>query len=226
MPLASLRNLCVQSSRLARFRMSHCLSASQSLRQVRYSSSKSDRSDDFDYRSTSEAKALQKTQYGVEVYVGSMKSMVRNVKMFSLSTSLASLCAQPYLVSRAAELPLFVKAVLFGGFSFIFCTPLLLHVFTRQYVTSLHYDAATEQFTAVVYNLVLRRKLVRFTAKDTQPPHSAFSLLANCEVRGLPLYFHLPDFIDLSYYQKMMRYIGDGDIVPPSERKTGHENDD
>jgi hypothetical protein len=149
---------------------------------------------------------LKQTKYGAEVYVGSLHRMVRNVKMFSLSTSLVSLCAQPYVITRAAELPAFVNAVLLGGFLFIFMTPILLHLLTRQYVLALYYNARSDRYTALVYTIFLRLKAIQFAANETQPPTSRFSAMANCEVRGTPMFFYQPDFIDLRVYEKMMRY--------------------
>lgn len=43
-----------------------------------------------------------------------------------------------------------------GGF-FTFVTPLLLHFITKKYVTELHYNPQTEEYTATTISLLLQK---------------------------------------------------------------------
>lgn len=83
--------------------------------------------------------------------------------MFSLTTSIVGVCAQPMLYQKAAELgsstPVIVALCGFIGF-FTFITPFLIHFVTKKYVTELHYDAANKEYIATIINFFMMKKQV------------------------------------------------------------------
>lgn len=99
----------------------------------------------------SEAKDLKR------IYYGTLAPRMRMVKLFSLTTSLAGLAAQPVLMEQGIKIggtgmAIFLCSV--GGF-FTFVTPLLLHFVTKKYVTELHYNQATDEYIATTISLIL-----------------------------------------------------------------------
>lgn len=85
--------------------------------------------------------------------------------MFSLTTSVVGVMAQPVLYEQASKLgssvPLTVVVCGFVGF-FTFVTPFLIHVVTKKYVTELHFDPLTQEYIATIISFFLTKKQLRF----------------------------------------------------------------
>jgi len=93
------------------------------------------------------------------IYYGSLAPRMKLVKLFSLTTSLAGIAAQPILMEQGMKIGGTGMAVLLctvGGF-FTFVTPLLLHFVTKKYVTELHYNSVTDEYTATTISLILMK---------------------------------------------------------------------
>lgn len=93
------------------------------------------------------------------VYYGSLAPRMKLVKLFSLTTSLAGIAAQPILMEQGMKIGgtgMAVALCTVGGF-FTFVTPLLLHFITKKYVTELHYNPVTEEYTATTISLILMK---------------------------------------------------------------------
>lgn len=93
------------------------------------------------------------------VYYGSLTPRMKVVKVFSLTTSLAGLAAQPILLEQGMQMGgVGLAAFLcgFGGF-FTFVTPLLLHFITKKYVTEIYFNPKTNEYTATTISLFLMK---------------------------------------------------------------------
>lgn len=93
------------------------------------------------------------------VYYGSLAPRMKLVKLFSLTTSLAGIAAQPILMEQGMKIGgtgMAVALCTVGGF-FTFVTPLLLHFITKKYVTELHYNPVTEEYTATTISIILMK---------------------------------------------------------------------
>ena len=81
--------------------------------------------------------------------------------MFSLTTSIVGVCAQPVLYEQAVRLgsstPVIVAVCGFIGF-FTFITPFLIHMITKKYVTELHFDKNSREYIATVITFYLTKK--------------------------------------------------------------------
>lgn len=111
----------------------------------------------------------QKEEERIEhIYQGPLTPQIKAVKIFSLTSSMAGLMAQPIIVKQAATIGstslLVVICSMVGFFTFI--TPLLLHFVTKKYVTDIHYDPETSTYKATTINFFLAEKEVRFTDLD------------------------------------------------------------
>lgn len=99
------------------------------------------------------------TQELQRIYYGSLAPRMRAVKVFSLTTSLAGLVAQPMLVEQGMKISGTGMAVFLcsiAGF-FTFVTPMLLHFITKKYVTEIHYNPNTGEYVATTISLFLRK---------------------------------------------------------------------
>lgn len=81
------------------------------------------------------------------------------VKLFSLTTSVMGLVAQPLLLEKGHELGGAGVAVLLCGVAgiFTFVTPVLLHLITKKYVVELDFNPKTDEYKATIISIVLRR---------------------------------------------------------------------
>lgn len=97
-----------------------------------------------------------------QIYYGTLTPKIRAVKVFSLTTSLVGLAAQPMLVEQGAKIggtALIVFMCSFVGF-FTFVTPVFLHFITKKYVCKIHYDSAKQEYTATTISFLLLKKEV------------------------------------------------------------------
>lgn len=108
-----------------------------------------------------------------KILLGSLTPNIKSVKVFSLSTSIAGLVAQPILYEKAAQLgsstPVIVGICGFVGF-FTFVTPFLIHLITKKYCTELYFDPATSEYTATIFNFFLVKKQIKFKVEDVHVP--------------------------------------------------------
>lgn len=146
--------------------------------------------------------------------LGTLTPNIRSVKVFSLTTSFAGVIAQPVLYQKAAELgsstPVIVGVCGFVGF-FTFVTPLLLHIITKRYVTELHFDPATNEYSATVINFFLMKKQVTFKAEDVHVPEvpgmfTSFEVNVKGSKNPVSLFVDPKLFDDPTHYVKIMGY--------------------
>lgn len=106
--------------------------------------------------------ATSQTSTKNQIYFGTLTPKIRAVKVFSLSTSVIGLAAQPLLVEKASQLggTSMILVCSFVGF-FTFITPLVLHFITKKYVTEINYDAVKDEYTATTLSILLRKKEVK-----------------------------------------------------------------
>ncbi|KAM7378709.1 hypothetical protein PAMP_004314 [Pampus punctatissimus] len=107
------------------------------------------------------------------IYTGSLGTAVRGVKMFSYSTSGASLFLMPHILLNT-ELGVQSLAVQIAFCSFIgfftFLTPVLLHLITKGYVIRLYHNPDTDTYTAITYSVFLTEKRSIFHQSQVRIP--------------------------------------------------------
>ncbi|KAH8375207.1 hypothetical protein KR200_006694 [Drosophila serrata] len=162
--------------------------------QSRWLSTKSTKTD-------SEEEALQR------IYYGTLAPRMKMVKFFSLSTSLAGIAAQPILLEQGMKIggtgmAVFLCSV--GGF-FTFVTPLLLHFITKKYVTELHYNPQTEEYTATTISLLLQKIKTKFRPSDVTVPEVP-GMFTSFLVGKRPLFIDPALFDDPEHYVRIMGY--------------------
>ncbi|CAK6980134.1 transmembrane protein 70%2C mitochondrial [Scomber scombrus] len=113
------------------------------------------------------------SEEGNLIYTGSLGSAVRGVKMFSYTTSGASLFLMPQILFKTGVgvQSVALQAAFCGiiGF-FTFLTPVLLHVITKGYVIRLYHNPDTDTYTAVTYSVFLTEKKTVFHQKEVRIP--------------------------------------------------------
>ncbi|BFF97800.1 transmembrane protein 70 homolog mitochondrial [Drosophila madeirensis] len=141
------------------------------------------------------------------VYYGTLAPRMKVVKFFSLSTSLAGIAAQPILLEQGMKIGGTGMAVFLctiGGF-FTFVTPLLLHFITKKYVTELHYNPTTEEYTATTISLLLQKIKTKFRPSDVTVPEVP-GMFTSFLVHKRPLFIDPALFEDPEHYVRIMGY--------------------
>ncbi|XP_075973364.1 transmembrane protein 70 homolog, mitochondrial [Anticarsia gemmatalis] len=141
------------------------------------------------------------------IYYGPLTPQIKGVKVFSLSSSMAGLLAQPIIIREAATIgstSLLVAICSVVGF-FTFITPILLHVITKKYVTEIHYDPETSTYKATTINFFLARKQLEFKTDDVQVPDIP-GMFTTMNAKGTPLFIEARHFSDPWHYAKIMGY--------------------
>ncbi|XP_034412199.1 transmembrane protein 70, mitochondrial [Cyclopterus lumpus] len=107
------------------------------------------------------------------IYTGSLATAVRGVKLFSYSTSGASLFFMPYTLLKTGLVvqSFAMKATFCGviGF-FTFLTPTLLHFITKGYVIRLYHNPDRDTYTAITYSVFLTEKKSVFHQRQVRIP--------------------------------------------------------
>lgn len=155
------------------------------------------------------------------IYYGPLTPQIKGVKVFSLSSSVAGFLAQPIIIKEASSIgsmSLIVALCSVVGF-FTFITPILLHVITKKYVTEMHYDPATNTYTATTFNFFLARKQLNFKVEDVVVPEIP-GMFTTLNAKGYPLFVEARHFSDPMHYAKLMGYD------KPMDFKLGEQDDD
>ena len=148
---------------------------------------------------------LEKPGKGKLVYLGTIASRIKLLKMFSVSTSVAACILMPGLVGDLSQMNALEKIALGTALGFfIFMSPALVHLFAKRYVTSIYYDEDTNKFTASTYNFLAREVEHVFTPEKVE--HFSHGLLSSVKVNNVPLAIDSSLFFDRSLYSKMMGF--------------------
>ncbi|XP_041805524.1 transmembrane protein 70, mitochondrial [Chelmon rostratus] len=151
------------------------------------------------------------------IYTGSLGSAVRGVKLFSYSTSGASLFLMPQILLKTGlGVQSFALQAAFCGVIgfFTFLTPILLHLITKGYVIRLYHHPDSDTYTAVTYSVFLTEKKTVFHQRQVRvPPVSKMFTTFYADHMGLlvnPDLFTIPqDYNHLMGYDKPFRFNTD-----------------
>lgn len=102
---------------------------------------------------------------GVSIYTGKYNWRIIRVKIFSLTTSVLGVCAQPFLWQKSQLIGSTGLGVLVcstvGVFTFI--TPILIHFIMKKYVVDIRYNKATDEYTCYTISFFLfKNKVILF----------------------------------------------------------------
>ncbi|XP_052815259.1 uncharacterized protein LOC128242215 [Mya arenaria] len=142
---------------------------------------------------------------GMLVYTGPLTQNVTRIKAVSLTTSLVAVFAQPFVIAAAQE-DMMMKAGVLGTIStIIFCTPVLLHLVAKKYVTDIYFNEDTKIFTFARKSFFLRRKEVEFRAEDVKLPFVG-GLFVNHIIKGGKYFIDATQFRSKDIYKHMVGY--------------------
>ena len=174
----------------------------------------------------SNSKTLKLSQEDPEkgelIYVGGITQLVKFVKFFSLSTSVAILGAQPMLIQSYDKLPgplVFALGGVMGIFAFF--TPVGLHYITKRYICHMYYRESNKTFTAVTCSFFLMPKEIKFTADDVKLPDMPRPF-TTMFVKGKPMFADPNCFSNKDAFVHMMGYDKpiDWGVATPTEDKS------
>ncbi|KAJ8931026.1 hypothetical protein NQ314_016119 [Rhamnusium bicolor] len=145
------------------------------------------------------------------IYYGVLTPQIRAVKMFSLSSSIVGIIAQPFLykeIAATGNVPIIIAAYSFIGF-FTIVTPVLLHLITKKYITHLEYKPDTDSYVAKTVNffcmtkelqIVLNLNLRMFMFPEVPGMFTTFC------AKGKALFLDPRLFDNPEHYAKIMGY--------------------
>ncbi|XP_064466815.1 transmembrane protein 70 homolog, mitochondrial-like [Ornithodoros turicata] len=140
------------------------------------------------------------------VYSGSLRSTLKLVKGFSLTTSFVGVLVQPILLQKLMDKPIGVALTVVATTSFfIVVTPLLLHLIAKRYVTELTFNSSTQTFEATTLTLLNRQTKMSFSAADVKVPEIP-GALTTFLVKGRPLFVDPQLFQDVDALERLMGY--------------------
>jgi len=147
-----------------------------------------------------------------EIYNGILTTQIKLVKSFSLMTSCIGLAFQPILYTYStANAAVVLGAGAFLGF-FTFATPLLIHSFSKKYVTKLYYNQVEDKYTAVVYNFFIKPRKIEFKVNDVEVPDIP-GMFTTFKANSVPLFVEGSQFYDIKHYGKIMGYDKPVDLL-------------
>ncbi|XP_071348002.1 transmembrane protein 70, mitochondrial isoform X2 [Trachinotus anak] len=161
--------------------------------------------------------ALPHSEDGDLIYTGSLGSAVRGVKMFSYSTSGASLFLMPHILLKTGlGVQSFAMQAAFCGVIgfFTFLTPVFLHFITKGYVVRLYHHPDRDTYTAVTYSVFLMEKKHVFHQSQVKIP-AVSKMFTTFYVNNMgllvnPDLFTVPhDYNHLMGYDKPFRFNAD-----------------
>merc|ERR1719402_337652 len=155
----------------------------------------------------------QQENHSQEIYAGILSTQIKLVKGFSLTTSCIGLACQPVLLSYSshANAAVILGAGAFLGF-FTFATPLLIHSFSKKYVTKLYYNQVEDKYTAVVYNFFIKPRKIEFKVNDVEVPDIP-GMFTTFKANSVPLFVEGSQFYDIKHYGKIMGYDKPVDLL-------------
>uniref|UniRef100_A0A1B0D8R8 Transmembrane protein 70 n=1 Tax=Phlebotomus papatasi TaxID=29031 RepID=A0A1B0D8R8_PHLPP len=142
-----------------------------------------------------------------KVYSGPLTGKMKAVKVFSLTTSITGIAAQPIVIEQASNLggtPLVVLMSGFVGF-FTFVTPVLLHWITKKYVTAMTFNPKNEEYIATTISFFLTPTYIKFRIADVKVPDVP-GLFTTFLVGKKALFVDPKEFTDTNHYVKIMGY--------------------
>ncbi|RWS22787.1 transmembrane protein 70-like protein [Leptotrombidium deliense] len=140
------------------------------------------------------------------IYEGILSKKFKIVKYFSLSTSGIGLLLQPMFISKALSSGAVVVGVVgFMGFGIV-CSPILLNLIAKRYITELYFNEKERIFTAYYLNFFNRRKSLSFKASDVHIP-TVPGMFTTFQVFGkIPLFIDQEVVTDLKAYEHLMGF--------------------
>ncbi|CAI5661312.1 transmembrane protein 70, mitochondrial isoform X2 [Oreochromis niloticus] len=148
------------------------------------------------------------SEHGNLIYTGSLGLAVRGVKMFSYSTSAASLFLMPQILLKTGlGVQSFALQAAFCGVIgfFTFLTPILLHIITKGYIIRLYHNPDKDVYTAVTYSVFLTEKKSVFHQSQVRIP--AVSKMFTTFYAGQVGFLVNPDIFPVPHdYNHLMGY--------------------
>ncbi|KRZ63502.1 Hormone-sensitive lipase [Trichinella nativa] len=156
---------------------------------------------------------------------GSMKNLIRGVKLFSLLTTTVAFAMQPMIwhdmfVHDDRSALLTTLTLSFLSFS-VMCSPLLLNLLTKRYVICMYHDEKQQLFSVMTYNIFAWPRIIQFKFEDIKAFDSP--ILANLLVDSYPLLMMSTNFTDQYVLEKFLPLLGEEEETP--KRKVDDDED-
>jgi len=142
---------------------------------------------------------------GVLIYAGNFTKYISRIKLVGFTTSALAVAVQPYVVSVAQE-DMLLKAGALGTIStLVFCTPALVHIVAKKYITDIYFNDETKTFTLARKSFFLRRIEEEFKADDVKLPFVGGAFV-NHIIKGKKYFIDITSFRSKDIYKHMVGY--------------------
>ncbi|KRX49192.1 Hormone-sensitive lipase, partial [Trichinella murrelli] len=151
---------------------------------------------------------------------GSMRNLIRGVKLFSLLTTTVAFAMQPMIwhdmfVHDDRSALLTTLTLSFLSFS-VMCSPLLLNLLTKRYVICMYHDEKQQLFSVMTYNIFAWPRIIQFKFEDIKAFDSP--ILANLLVNSYPLLMMSTNFTDQYVLEKFLPLLGEEEETPKRKK--------
>lgn len=143
------------------------------------------------------------------IYVGPLTRKVRNIKIFSLLSTLVSIGFQPFLYMKLVEEDNLANAgTIFALFNIMtISSPLLVHLLAKRYVIELYHHPKEEEYSAKIFTFFCKQKEITFTKNDViEPTTPRTGMFTTCIAKGYPLLLDEDQFLEPKHFNIMMKY--------------------
>ncbi|CAK9805452.1 Transmembrane protein 70 homolog, mitochondrial [Anthophora plagiata] len=141
------------------------------------------------------------------IYTGELSTKIRNIKIISMVTSIASSLTQPFIFMKAFDNDNLISMGIAFAFAnlIIVGSPIFIYLLTKRYVVNLYYYPQENNYVAVTYGF-LKKKEITFTPDDVTLPGTLNGSVTTCFVNNEPLFMDENQFADIKHYNIIMGY--------------------
>ncbi|XP_017881146.1 transmembrane protein 70 homolog, mitochondrial [Ceratina calcarata] len=143
------------------------------------------------------------------IYTGNINAKVRNLKLFSLVSTVGSMTLQPFLyMNMTDENSATTLAMIFALANLIAIgSPVLVHALAKRYVLEMYYNPQEKEYIAKVYSFFFKRNEIKFNPDEVSEPQTRFTgIFTSCYAKNYPLLFDPSLFTNPQHYTIIMGY--------------------
>lgn len=135
------------------------------------------------------------------IYSGPLTSVVKGVKFFSLSTTIMSAALVPLLLTYGDSGIMTTIGLSFA--TMMIATPIILHWFSRSYVTKMYFDKEEDVYMAKTVTFILREATHKFKSADVAVP-PVRNVFTTFVANGRPFLVDPRGFFNPNHFSQLM----------------------
>ncbi|CAK9304395.1 unnamed protein product [Gordionus sp. m RMFG-2023] len=146
-----------------------------------------------------------------------MKNSILALKIMTLNSSILSLVISPKLLEFCQDIPIALTALLGSVYSVFILNPFLIHILAKRYVLSMSIDKNDKLSYQIFRFIPPFTKTCYFTLNDVKIPKLS-SIFTSVIIHGKSLLVTHENFLDKSFYNRLMKYDLPIDLLMENKR--------